>query len=222
MSEPICSSPSSIRCPPNQITATVVTLLISMTTGNISAINLPTRSEASVRSVFARPNRQVSCRSRTKARTTLMPVICSRSTRFTTSMRACISRKPGTSLATTRPIANASAGTAMSSSQDSFKSSRSAMMMPPTHMIGAITSTVTDITTSSCTCCTSLVLRVISEGAPNRPTSRAEKVPTRCTSAARRSRPALIAAWAPRNTDEADATICTAVTASIHRPVCQM
>ncbi|SLI50461.1 Uncharacterised protein [Mycobacteroides abscessus subsp. abscessus] len=110
----------------------------------------------------------------------------------------------------------------MSSSQDSFKSSRSAMMMPPTHMIGAITSTVTDITTSSCTCCTSLVLRVISEGAPNRPTSRAEKVPTRCTSAARRSRPALIAAWAPRNTDEADATICTAVTASIHRPVCQM
>ena len=31
------------------------------------------------------------------------------------------------------------------------------------------------ITTSICTCCTSLVMRVISDGAPNAPTSRAEK-----------------------------------------------
>ena len=48
------------------------------------------------------------------------------------------------------------------------------MMMPPTHMIGAATSIVQVISTSICTCCTSLVVRVISEGAPKWATSRAE------------------------------------------------
>ena len=48
-------------------------------------------------------------------------------------------------------------------------------MMPPTHMIGAVTIIVKVISTSICTCWTSLVVRVISDGAPNLPTSRAEK-----------------------------------------------
>ena len=39
-------------------------------------------------------------------------------------------------------------------------------------MIGAATSIVQVITTSICTCCTSLVLRVISDGAPKCWTSR--------------------------------------------------
>ena len=39
--------------------------------------------------------------------------------------------------------------------------------MPPTTVIGAATARVHDITTSICTCCTSLVMRVISDGAPN-------------------------------------------------------
>ena len=46
-------------------------------------------------------------------------------------------------------------------------------------MIGADTAMVQAISTSICTCCTSLVLRVISDGAPNSCTSRFEKVPTR-------------------------------------------
>ena len=52
-------------------------------------------------------------------------------------------------------------------------------MMPPTHMIGADTISVNVIRTSIWTCCTSLVVRVISDGAPNWPTSRAENVWTR-------------------------------------------
>ena len=38
------------------------------------------------------------------------------------------------------------------------------MITPPTHMIGAATSIVQVISTSICTCCTSLVVRVISDG----------------------------------------------------------
>ena len=45
-------------------------------------------------------------------------------------------------------------------------SSRSAMITPPTIMIGEETAMVQAISTSICTCCTSLVLRVISDGAP--------------------------------------------------------
>ena len=58
------------------------------------------------------------------------------------------------------------------------------MMMPPTHMIGAETISVKVIRTSIWTCWTSLVVRVISDGAPNWPTSRAEKVCTRSKTAA--------------------------------------
>ena len=46
-------------------------------------------------------------------------------------------------------------------------------------MIGAATISVKVISTSIWTCCTSLVVRVISDGAPNWPTSRAEKSCTR-------------------------------------------
>ena len=56
-------------------------------------------------------------------------------------------------------------------------------------MIGAATSIVQLISTSICTCCTSLVLRVISDGAPNRATSRAEKRLT-CRNSARADVPA--------------------------------
>ena len=55
-----------------------------------------------------------------------------------------------------------------------------------------------DISTSICTCCTSLVLRVISDGAPNGLSSRAEKVSTRSKIAPRTSRPKPIAILAPK------------------------
>ncbi len=66
--------------------------------------------------------------------------------------------------------------------------------MPPTIMIGAATNIVQVITTSICTCWTSLVMRVISDGAPNWPTSRAEKPVTRWKSDSRTSRPKPMAA----------------------------
>ena len=77
------------------------------------------------------------------------------------------------------PTATASTGTITSSSEDSGTSRFSARMIPPTHMIGADTISVSVITTSIWICWTSLVVRVISDGVPNWPTSRAEKSCTR-------------------------------------------
>ncbi len=151
-----------------------------------------------------------------------MPVICSRSTRLTSSMRACILRKFGTIRLTTRPTLRNSAGTTTARIQPSPKSSRSAITTPPTIMIGAETAMVQAISTSICTWVTSLVLRVISEGAPNSWTSRFEKVPTRWKMAVRTSRPRLIDVRAPNQTALTDATTWTSVTISIIPPTRMM
>ncbi len=45
MSAPICMPPLSMRCAPNQNTATLEMFTTPMTTGNISDISRPTRSE---------------------------------------------------------------------------------------------------------------------------------------------------------------------------------
>ncbi len=63
------------------------------------------------------------------------------------------------------------------------------MTMPPTHMIGAVISIVHVICTSSWICWTSLVVRVSSDGAPNRAVSCAENPVTWWKIAERRSRP---------------------------------
>lgn len=93
-------------------------------------------------------------------------MICSRSTRFTVSSRVCIVRKSGRIFLTMRLTEIPSSGTTASSTPESGMSWPSAMMMPPTHMMGADTISVNDIRTSICICWTSLVVRVISEGAP--------------------------------------------------------
>ncbi len=94
--------------------------------------------------------------------------------------------------------------------------------MPPTHMIGADTSSVKVITASIWTCCTSLVVRVISDGVPNRPTSRAENFCTRLNTACRTSRPSAMAVRAPKNTAPMAQTIWTTVIASMMPPVRMM
>ena len=118
--------------------------------------------------------------------------------RFTTSIRVCMVRKRGGSLRTTAKIESASTGMATATSQDRPTSSCRAMMMPPIMVSGAETSMVADITTSIWTCCTSLVVRVINDGAPKWFSSREEKASTRPKIAPRRSRPKAIAVFAPR------------------------
>ena len=97
----------------------------------------------------------------------------------------------------TSPTQMTSTGTLTRSSSESGPSSRTAKITPPTIVIGAATSSVHDIRTRICTCVTSLVMRVISDGAPSAATSWAEKSVTRWNSAPRTSRPNAIATRAP-------------------------
>ena len=73
-----------------------------------------------------------------------------------------------------------------------------AMMMPPMASSGAVTNIVAPIMASIWTCCTSFVLRVISEPAPNCETSRSENPLTLAKTSARMSRPAPMAALAAK------------------------
>ena len=116
----------------------------------------------------------------------------------------------------------AAAGMATTSTTDRPTSTRNAMTMPMIMVSGAVIIIVQVITTSICTCWTSLVMRVMSDGAPKRPTSRAEKPVTRWNRSRRRSRPKLIATFAPNHTPAMAKTICTSVNASMTRPVRRM
>ena len=186
-------SPLSMRLAPNHSTPTLEALMMNSSIGNISAISRPARSDTSVRSSLTSPKRSISRGSRTKARTTRMPVICSRSTELAPSMRACMVRNRGTILHTIAPTLSPRAGREMTTSHDRPTSCCRARMLPPTTVIGAATASVHAMTTSICTCCTSLVMRVMSDGAPNWFTSRAEKSVTRWNRSPRTSRPNPIA-----------------------------
>ena len=195
---PICIWPAPTRAPPNHTAATLETFNTSITLGNMKAWSRPARSELSVRSALATPKRCPSSGSRTNARMTRMPWICSRRTWFARSMRACMFSNCGISRMTTRPTLMTSAGMATTRINESGPSSRIARIKPPTIMIGAATKSVHIITTSICTCWTSLVMRVMSDEAPKVFTSAAENAVTPRNSAPRTSRPKLIAARAPK------------------------
>ena len=177
--EPTCTSSWSTRCPPNQRTAAVARCRIMVMIGPISTNSRPIRTEVSVRAALASVNRSASWRSRTKARTTRMPMICSRITPLMASMLSCIRWNRGISRPTMIPTITSRIGTETHTSQDRPASSCTAMMIPPTDMIGTMTMKFSAISTTIWTCWTSLVPRVIRVGAPKRPTSSAENRSTR-------------------------------------------
>ena len=92
MSAPICMSPVAIRSAPNQTAAALDRFTVSITVGNMNAISRPVRNAVSVELVVRGLEPVGLGRfSRTNARTTRMPVICSRRIWFTRSIRVCIS-----------------------------------------------------------------------------------------------------------------------------------
>jgi hypothetical protein len=96
------------------------------------------------------------------------------------------------------PSETSSTGTATAMIHDICTSCCSARTTPPMARMGAETSSVKVINASICTCCTSLVERVMSEGAPKEETSRSLNSLTRWKIAPRRSRPIAMAARAPK------------------------
>ncbi len=95
------------------------------------------------------------------------------------------------------PMAITRTGTLTSSSSDRVASSRTAMITPPTTVMGAAMSRVHVMSTSICTWVTSLVIRVINDGAPNPATSWAENPVTRWNSSPRTSRPKAMPTFDP-------------------------
>ncbi len=142
------SEPAATRSAPSQIRTAVEQFRIRVTEAPGSAISRPARSDVSVSSSLTTANRRTSWRSRTNARTTRMPAICSRNTRFMPSRRCCIRRNCGTMRTTASPTARRSKGTQTASNHDKPASSRTAITTPPTTMIGAATSNVHDTSTS--------------------------------------------------------------------------
>ncbi|OPZ48158.1 MAG: hypothetical protein BWY92_01626 [Firmicutes bacterium ADurb.BinA052] len=119
---------------------------------------------------------------------------------------------------TTAPIT----GTMMMIDVERGTSWRIAIMMPPTHMTGAEIMMLRLINTAICTCCTSLVLRVISEGVPNWSTSACEKLCTLRKTSLRRSRPKDMAVLEPQYTETMEHPASRRVTRSIKPPVLRM
>ena len=134
--------------------------------GNIKDMRRPPRRAVCATSWFASWKRAISCGSRTNARTTRIPESCSRKISLIRSMRTCMTRNVGTILETTVPRMIMTSGTAMTMIHDKLTSCCRASTSPPMAVNGAATSRVQVVSTNICTCCTSLVIRVINEGAP--------------------------------------------------------
>ena len=137
-------------------------------------------------------------------------------------MRFCMTSNSGPIFVMTKTMPMPSSTTAARMIQDRPKSSRIAMKTPPTIVMGAETSMTSVIWIRVWTCCTSLVLRVISEGAPNLFNSRVEKLSVRWNRAARRSRPNCMAVFAPAHTAPIWAAAWMAESSSMTPPVRQM
>ncbi len=124
---------------------------------------------------------------------TRTPDSVSRMTWLIRSSLACTRRNSGIARDMTRAMTPAMSGRTMTRMPDRGTSVRSAMMIPPTMRIGAETMIVRPMKTTVWTCWTSLVLRVMSDGAPIRLTSTCENVSTLVKMALRTSRPKPIA-----------------------------
>ncbi len=97
---------------------------------------------------------------------TLIPESVSRMTRLMRSTLTCMAWNMGMARTMTRAMTTAISGITTSSRPDSGTSVWSARITPPTIRRGAEIMMVNARNTTICTCWTSFVLRVISDGGP--------------------------------------------------------
>ena len=124
---------------------------------------------------------------------TRTPESVSRITRLIRSIFFWSARNSGIAWYMTSPMSAIMSGMITSRTPDSGTSWRSAMITPPTTMIGAEIIMVSARSRTGWTCWTSLVLRVIRLAAPNVLTSTCENVSTLRKMPLRTSRPKAIA-----------------------------
>jgi hypothetical protein len=107
-------------------------------------------------------------------------------------------RKRGMAVRRISPSVTIITGMITANVTDRGASWRRASMRPPTSIMGAKIIRPRPMATTICTCCTSLVFRVISDGVPKRLISPWEKLSTLRKRAVLTSRPKAIAALAPK------------------------
>ena len=215
-------SPEPIWSAPNHTTATLAMLTKRLTVGNISDCSRPPVSAVRVRLSLPSRNLDVSSGSRTNALTTRMPVSCSRRISLIRSIFSCITRKVGVIRTMMEPCARRTSGMVTMKIHDRPMSWRIASITPPTAVNGAASRRVQVMSTSIWTCCTSFVMRVMSEGGPKWFTSRLENSLTRWKRSRRVSRPKPIAAFEPTFTAATEKTSCTRDAPTITAPTRQM
>ena len=129
---------------------------------------------------------------------TRMPLRFSRTTWLIRSILTCIDWKSGIAWERRAPTITPMSGTMTTRRPDSGTSSRRAMTIPPTAMIGAEIIIVRARATTVWTCWTSFVLRVMSDAVPKWFVSVCENASTLRNTALRTSRPKAMAVLEPQ------------------------
>ena len=163
---PTWNEPASMSCAPSHTMSTIAMFRMSEMAGMSAIMRRATAMFVSARSLFALEKRASSYASRQYARMTRMPVSPSRVTRFRLSMRACSERSSGSTQRMTTKASSRSTGMAANTTMESSPFMRQAATAAPTSMIGDIIASVIPICTKRSSCCTSLVVRVMSDEVP--------------------------------------------------------
>ena len=219
MSPPTSRLPASTLWLPIHMRPIIVKLMVNMMRGIIDAMIRLTLRWVSTKSLLAASNRSASCSSRLKARTTRIPVRFSRRTRLSLSILAWMALKRGIPLRIPQVIKRARKGRAHISVRDRSGSMDTAIMTPPTAMMGALTTILRVIRTTIWTWVMSLVVRVMSDAVPSLSNSRREKRSTREKTFSRRSRPKPVEVLEDRYPAPMAQAIPMKATRSIRPPV---
>ena len=138
------------------------------------------------------------------------------------SIFSCIRRNVGVIRTMIEPWATSTSGMVTMKIQERPASWRTARTTPPAAVNGAARRSVHVMRTSICTCCTSFVMRVMSDGGPNWFTSRLEKSFTWWKRSRRVSLPKPMAALEPTFTAATEKTSWTRDAATMTAPIRQM
>jgi len=185
---PTCRVDSAIWCAPTQMMPSDRPLMMSVMMGMSTAMARATNSMVLVRSRLAPSKRASSSCCLLNARMTIMPVRCSRITRFRRSIFCWMTRNLGMAMENMTASTPSRAITARAMSHTMLVERSMARITPPMPRIGAYSRMRMMMPTSICTCVTSLVVRVINEAVEKRSNSVPRKDSTFSNTAPRRSR----------------------------------
>ena len=187
--EPTCITPLSILCAATHTIPTERQFIISIITGIINVMTLFVKSIVLVSSLFALSNLSSSFFSLPNALITDKPVSISLDTKLTLSTSFCICLNLGMAIDIRRSTKPTITSTASAITHPMPAPVDITFNTPPTPSIGAYSTILNVSTHTICICCTSFVVRVISEAVENLSSSALEKPITFLYTCPLKSRP---------------------------------